>query len=66
MTLPTINSVLRFEYFKVAVVGPSHERMGALSKSISALRIAQMFALISPSLVTNQLEPLSIAGRIEE
>jgi hypothetical protein len=64
MRLPTISLVLRFEHFEVAVVGPSHGGIGTLSRSISASGIAKMFALVLPNLVTNQLKPSPVAGRV--
>jgi hypothetical protein len=36
-------------------MGPSHGGIGALSKSINVSRISKLFALVLPSLATNQL-----------
>jgi hypothetical protein len=65
MTLPNDHFVvLRSDHFEVKVMGPSDEWIGALSRSISTAGISKMFALVLPSLATNQLKLLLVASRI--
>jgi hypothetical protein len=52
LRLPRIFS--GFDHFEVEVLGPSNGGINPLSKSISARRISQMFALASPNLATNR------------
>ena len=57
MTLPTFTLWFVIGPFR-GLMGPSHEWIGALSRSISRARLSKMFALVLHSLATNQLKPL--------